>query len=117
MASWADPWRARKGVLDESLARPQGLHGLYQPELILPGCAERPRRLDDLPRDRVEALPARQQLVLDARTMSKFVEKVREALFFQMRAGSVERESAIDIKLGDHDQRQRFRLSRKMFRS
>ena len=63
-----------------------------------------------------EALLSRRQKDLDAPTMAKFVQKVREALFFQMRAGAVERERTIDIKLGDHDQRQRFRLSRTLFR-
>lgn len=32
-----------------------------------------------------------------------------------MRAGAVERERTIDIKLGDHEQRQRFWLSKTYF--
>ena len=66
-------------------------------------------------REIAEALLARRQVELDVPTLSKFVQKVREALFFQMSVGAVERESAIG--LGVHDQKQRFRLSRKMFRS
>jgi len=61
-----------------------------------------------------EALLSRRQKDLDVPNMAKFVQKVREALFFQMKAGAVERELAIG--LGVHDQKQRFRLSRKMFR-
>ena len=53
-----------------------------------------------------EALLSRRQKDLDVPTMAKFVQKVREALFFQMRAGAVERERTIDIKLVNHDQRQ-----------
>jgi len=61
-----------------------------------------------------EALLARRQLSLEVARMSKFVQKVREALFFQMKAGAVEREMAISF--GVHDQKQRFRLSRTIFR-
>lgn len=65
-------------------------------------------------REIAEALLARRQKDLDVPTMAKFVQKVREALFFQTRAGAVERELAIGF--GVHDQKQRFRLSRTMFR-
>jgi len=65
-------------------------------------------------REIAEALLARRQKTLDVPTMAKFVQKVREALFFQMKASAVEREATIG--LGVHDQTQRFRLSRTLFR-
>ena len=54
-------------------------------------------------REIAEALLARRQVVLDVPTLSKSVQKLREALFFQMKVGAVERESAIG--LGVHDQK------------
>jgi hypothetical protein len=67
-------------------------------------------------REIAQALLARnrKQTVLDVRTMSKFVQKVREALFFQTRDGWVERES--ELETGKNDQKQRFRLSQTRFR-
>lgn len=53
-------------------------------------------------------------VALDVRTMSKFVQKVRESLFFQVKARVVEKE--LDIEPGASDRPQRFRLSRTLFR-
>ena len=68
-------------------------------------------------REIAEALLARNRKAqtLDVALMSKFVQKVREALFFQMKAGSVERE--LEIGVGVSDQHQRFRLSQTRFRT
>lgn len=52
-------------------------------------------------REVADALLARNRANLDVPTKSKFVQKVREAMFFQMKAGAVEREREIDIRLGD----------------
>ena len=66
-------------------------------------------------REIAEALIARNGKTLDVALMSKFVQKVRESLFFQMKAGTVERE--LEIASGVMDQNQRFRLSRTRFRT
>ena len=67
-------------------------------------------------REIADALLARNRKAkaLDVAQMSKFVQKVREALFFQMKAGAVERE--LEIGIGVSDQHQRFRLSQTLFR-
>lgn len=65
-------------------------------------------------REIAEALLARRRALLDQRDMKHFVQKVREALFFQMRAGAVERE--LDIEPTQGDRIQRYRLSRTLFR-
>ena len=67
-------------------------------------------------REIADALLARNRKTetLNVALMSKFVQKVREALFFQMKAGTVERE--LEIAVGVSDQHQRFRLSRTKFR-
>lgn len=68
-------------------------------------------------REIADALLARNRkaATLDVPLMSKFVQKVREALFFQMKAGTVERE--LEIVPGASDQHQRFRLSQTRFRT
>ncbi len=68
-------------------------------------------------REIADALLARNRKAktLDIALMSKFVQKVREALFFQMKAGTVERE--LEIGVGVSDQHQRFRLSQTLFRA
>lgn len=67
-------------------------------------------------REIAEALLARnrKQQTLDVAGMSRFVQKVRESLFFQTKGGLVERES--DIGVGESDLIQRFSLSRTKFR-
>ena len=65
-------------------------------------------------REIMDAVLARNRVTLSESDKPKFLQKVREALFFQMKAGAVEREQVIG--LGVHDRIQRFRLSPTMFR-
>lgn len=65
-------------------------------------------------REIMETLLARNRVTLSDHDKTRFLQKVREALFFQMKAGAVEREQV--ISLGAHDQIQRFRLSPTLFR-
>jgi len=65
-------------------------------------------------REIMDALLARNRLSLSDSDKARFLQKIREALFFQMKAGAVEREQVIGF--GVHDQVQRFRLSTTLFR-